>query len=238
MSEQMNPEGSIPEGSPVQTPEAQDGSPWIKMIPKAIADQNTDVFNRYESFDGFVTGSLDAMKEAENLRKFDGATVLPGEDADEATWSNAWSKLGKPEAKDGYGIEEDALAEIFYKANLTKAQADILANGLVEYSDTSQDTFDEEQQKEYTEAIESLKGKYGPDLEMKMASAHTAMTNLGGQGLVETLQDKGLDNDPAMIEFFVNVGTLMQEGNIPVGHRLAPKPKGFIGSYDTMKGLD
>jgi len=238
MSDNQIPEGSLPEGSTTETPEAQGGTPWLKMIPKEIAEQNTDVFQKYESFDGFVSSSIEAMKEAERLRQYDGATVLPGEDADEETWNSVWSKLGRPEDKNGYGIEEEALADIFYKANLTKAQADKLADGLVNYSEVSETEFRQKQEESYKEALNTLKQKYGDDLDKKMMSANEAMVNLGGQDLVKTLQDKGLDNDPSMIEFFVNVGTLMQEGNIPIGHRLAPKPKGFVGSYDTMKGID
>ena len=238
MSDEMIPEGSVPEGTPSESPAEQGGTPWIKMIPKEIADQNAEVFQKYQTFDSYVSDSINAMKEAERLRKYDGATIIPDENADEQTWQSVWSKLGRPEAKDGYGLEEEALAEIFYNANLTKAQAEKITKGLIGYSETTQKEFEGKRKETYQQAINSLREKYGNEVDKKLTSAQLAMTNLGGQKLVKTLQDKGLDNDPAMIEFFVNVGTLMQEGNIPTGHRLAPKPKGFVGSYTTMKGID
>lgn len=238
MSNEMIPDASVAEGTPAEAPEAQGGNPWLKMVPKAAADANKDLLEGLTSFDGFLDKSFSSMRDANRLRQFDGATVVPGEDADDEAWSALWGKLGRPDDQSEYGIEEEALATIFHNANLTKDQAAEIADGLVEYSNQTEEDYKASKKESYEKAVEGLKAKYGDDLPQKLESASAAMGNLGGPELTVLLQEKGLDNDPQMIEFFVNVGTLMQEGNIPIGHKLHPKPKGFEGSYDTMQGID
>ena len=239
MSDSLNPECSTPPEANTQPPEGQGGNPWLKMVPKETADKYNEVLKGFDSFDSFVNGSVESMNSLKEFKeRYDGVTVVPGETADDATWQQYYRLRGKPEEASGYGIEEETLASIFHKANLTKTQADEIAAGLIEFNDVTTKGQDAERQVNHEAAVKAMREKYGDDLEIKMKTAQTALGNLGGPQLVTLLQEKGLDNDPQMIDFFVNVGTLMQEGNIPVGHALKPEVKGLAGTYSSMEGID
>lgn len=239
MSDTLNPEGSTPEAVNTPTTEVQGGNPWLKMVPKATADKYNDVLTGFDSFDSFVNGSVESMNSLKEFKdKYDGATVVPGETADESAWKQFYGQLGMPAEASGYGIEEETLASIFHGANLTKAQADKIAEGLVSFNETVTEGDRAQREISHKAAVEAMREKYGDQLEVKMKTAQTALGNLGGPKLVSLLQTKGLDNDPQMIDFFVNVGTLMQEGNIPVGHALKPETEGLAGTYTSMEGID
>jgi hypothetical protein len=94
-----------------------------------------------------------------------------------------------------------------------------------------------QRQEDYMKAIGSLKEKYGDEVEVKLTEAKTAIKNLGGEELATKLEERGLDNDPGMLDFFVKLGGLMQEGHIPIGHQLRPKAKGLVGMYKSMDGM-
>lgn len=239
MSDSPNAEGSTPVSENAEGATPQGGNPWLKMVPKETAEKYNEVLTGYDSFNSFIDGSIESMNTLKEFKeKYDGVAVVPGETADEATWQQYYRQLGKPEEASGYGIEEETLASIFHKANLTKTQADDVAAGLIEFNDVTTKGQDAKRKVDYEASVKAMQEKYGDDLEVTMKTAQTALSNLGGPKLVSLLQEKGLDNDPQMIDFFVNVGTLMKEGNIPVGHALKPETNGLAGSYTTMEGLD
>jgi len=212
---------------------------WTKMIPKEIAEKYNETLNQFDTFNDFVSSSFESMRAVNDYKsRYDGKVVLPDDEADQSAWEQVWQALGRPSDKTEYGIEEEELADIFYSSNLTKKQAEELTRKLSEYDKKIQEDLIEKKKAAYNEAMNTIKNKYGDEIDVKMRTAQEAIKNLGGDSLVSRLKEKGLDNDPEMIDFFVNVGTLMQEGNIPVGHRLHPKSKGLIGTYKTMEGIE
>jgi len=226
-------EGNEVEGSVPET------KSWISMVPKDMAEKYHETLNDFDTFDSFVDSSVTSRKELDTLKsEYEGKTILPGEDAGEDSWNAFWAKAGKPEEAKDYGVEEDDISSIYHRANLTKAQAEILTKELGDFSTKSSDTYQKERKESYNETVRTLKQKYGDNYEPRMRTAQAALQNLGGDHLVATMQKKGLDNDVEMLDFFVKLGGLMQEGHIPAGVGVAPNKKGLAGSYDTMKGLD
>ena len=240
MSDPLNPNGPAPEGGTPQgpAPGGRSGN-WTDSVSKDLVEQYGEQLGRFDSYRGFVEGSIGAMDELSKYKtKFDGRTMAPTKEGSGDDWNNFWGKLGKPAEASGYGIEEESLSGIYHRANLTADQAKVLTDGLVGYNETAEKEYQAVRKGEYDKAISSLREKHGDKLDEKLRSANQALTNLGGKELVSLIKDKGLDNDPDMIGFFMGLGELMQEGNIPAGQKGLASKEGFDGSYDSMKGLD
>jgi len=240
MSDPMNPNGPAPEGGTPQgpAPSGRSGN-WTDSVSKDLVEQYGEQLGRFDSYRGFVEGSIGAMNElSEYKTKFDGRTMAPSKEDSGETWNSFWGKLGKPAEASGYGIEEDSLSGIYHKANLTADQAKVLSDGLVSFNETAEKEYQDTRKSNYDKAITTLREKHGEKLDEKLRSANQALTNLGGDSLVALIKDKGLDNDPDMIGFFMGLGDLMQEGSIPAGQNAPGGKNGFAGSYDSMKGLD
>jgi hypothetical protein len=240
MSDQLNPNGPAPEGVTPQGPEPSGRSgTWTDSVSKDLVEQYGEKLGQFDSYRGFVEGSIDSMAQLEDYKsRFDGRTVVPMADDTGEAWGSLWSSLGKPEEASGYGVEETELSEIFHKSNLTTEQAAALTEGLVGYDQRAREEYDKVRQEEYNATVETMKKKYGEQFEAKILVANEAITNLGGEPVVKLIADKGLDNDPDMIGFFINLGEMMQEGNIPAGQTPKAGQPGFVGTYGSMKGLD
>jgi len=229
---EVNTEGSQPDVNDTKAPEPESG--WITMIPKDIAAEKTDLFSQYDGFNEFVSDAVSKMERFGDLEgQLKNAVVIPESD----DWSEVWSKLGKPADVKDYGIEEQEIADVFFNANLTKDQARMLAEGLGNIPQPTDEEVTKQREEQYMKTLSSLKEKYGDEVEAKLSGAKSAIQNLGGEELVSMLSEKGLDNDPAMLDFFINLGGLMEEGHIPIGHQLRPKSKGLVGMYKSMDGM-
>lgn len=240
MSDTQNPNGPVPEGGTPQgsLPGGRSGN-WTDSVSKDLVEQYGEQLGRFDSYRGFVEGSIGAMDELSKYKnQFDGRTVVPTKEDAGEIWGSFWDGLGKPAEASGYGIEEESLSGIYHKANLTADQAKTLTDGLVGYNETAQKEYDEVRKTEYDSAITKLREKHGDKLDEKLRSANQALTNLGGEQLVALIKDKGLDNDPDMIGFFMGLGDLMSEGSIPAGGKGKSAKPGFAGSYDSMKGIE
>lgn len=241
MGDNLEPKGASPAGESTPAQAGSDSGTWLTMVPKAIADEHREILSGFDSSESFFKRGIEAIESAQDAKQFEGRTWVPKEGEPEQNWKNFYTALGRPEDAKGYEIEDESISTLYHKANLTKAQADMLNEGFVEFSGKTQKEFVErtnaEKEATYKTAMGKLSDKYGKELDAKMKSANTAIVNLGGNDLVSLLQKKGIDNDPEMIGFFVNLGELMNEGAIPAGHHLAPKSEGFVGHYDSMKGI-
>ena len=215
------------------------GNPWLKMVPKETAERYNETLNQFDSFNTFIEKSVESMGTLRELKeKYDGRTFVPGEGSAPSDWEQFWAALGKPSEYSEYGVEEEALAKIYHDANLTREQAEKLTKAFLGYNEQQETGYLERRKSEYEKSVNAIREKYGEELDVKMQTAKEAINNLGGENVVKLFQQRGIDNDPAMIEFFINLGGLMQEGHIPVGHKLKPKASGFAGSYSSMKGIE
>ena len=238
MSDEIIPDTPVVEGTEVEgsVPETKS---WISMVPKEMAEKYHDTLNGFDTFDSFVDSSVNTQTELATMKStYDGQTMIPKEDAGEDSWKTFWGKAGRPEEAEGYGVDDDGVSNVYHRANLTKAQADILTKELGDMSQAEATKYQDERKESYNETIRTMKQKHGDNYEPMMRTAQAAIQNLGGEHLVATMRNKGLDNDVEMLNFFVKLGGLMQEGHIPAGVGIAPSKKGLVGMYDTMKGID
>lgn len=238
MSDELNPDTPVVEGADVEgsVPETKS---WISMVPKEMAEKYHDTLNGFDTFDSFVDSSVNSQNELTEMKsRYDGRILLPKEDEGEDSWNSFWGQAGRPEEAKGYGVDDDSVSAIYHKANLTKAQAELLTKELGDFSTSESTKYQETRKESYNETVRTMKQKYGDNYEPRMRTAQAALQNLGGEHLVETMKKRGLDNDVEMLDFFVKLGGLMQEGHIPAGVGVTPTKKGLVGMYDTMKGID
>jgi len=236
----LSPEGAEPEGATQQGGEPNAERNWITSVPGDLREKYSSRLEQFNSFGEVLETGFKSMADLEELqKKYDPerAFIPSEEDGDEA-WGAFWNKLGRPENAAGYGIEEEDISKIYMNANLTAKQAEALSAGLTKYNEQNIEDYKAKRKESYEKTVGDLKTKYGDEYDVKMRTAQTALQRLGGDALVNTMREKGLDNDPDMIGFFVGLGELMQEGNIPAGMKARSKNVGLTGSYDSMKGID
>ena len=127
-------------------------------------------------------------------------------------------KIGAPEDADGYkwtppeGFEPDpdtvkGFKDLAYALNLTNEQA----SGLMSHMAKDAVADNQRREQEMKEAIDGMKKEWGMAFDEKMGEATRAVAILGGQELVDVLNETGLGNHPAMIKLFANLGSQLKE---------------------------
>jgi hypothetical protein len=126
------------------------------------------------------------LKQEDRLSK---AVLIPGENASEEERKAYKQKLGIPESKDRYELDEDWLKETAYEAELTPEQAKKVGDAL---------------KKKQTEAVKGAETKlretWGGEYEKNLEKAQRAVKTFGPDGFMDYLEETGLGNDPRMIQ--------------------------------------
>tara|TARA_R110000803_G_scaffold27832_3_gene64774 strand:- start:1406 stop:2260 length:855 start_codon:yes stop_codon:yes gene_type:complete len=193
----MSDVGSVEAGNPEAAAPAP--APVAEVAPVADAPFYSSFEN--EELRGFVENK--GMKTSEqlatsyhNLEKLMGAdkagrtVVLPGPDADEASMSEFYGKLGRPETADAYDLpvpegQDGSTAEwasgVFHKYGLTPAQARGVAeeyNGrIAEVGSAAEQTNTQTE----AEATSELRRDWGAAYDQKVAGIETTAVALGIQ---------------------------------------------------------
>jgi hypothetical protein len=210
--------------TPAAAPPAAPAAPAISWLP---ADIDAELVGHVQN--KAWQSPADAVKGHRELEKLLGAdragrtiTVPTASDAPE--WAGVWSKLGKPQGPDGYGIKPaegadpgfaKAAAEVFHKHNLTAAQAQGLAAWWQEMS-TGEVQRTEAAQAEALAAEHAALAKdwgTGPDAAARREVARRAMQHLG---LDEQAVD-GLEKTAGFsktMKALAKIGDLLQEKGV------------------------
>lgn len=184
--------------------------------------------SRFTRFDEMVKSHMNLR------RKFnkdpDTLVELPNEHTSDEDRAEFHRKRGVPDDVKGYkyvrsedlsdnvAIDDEKLAayyELSKKANLTKEQFNIMANGHLALVDKDIAAFDliqeEENHKANAEAESALRKKLGKAYEERVARANAIMRKYGGDEAVAALK---LENNPLMVEFIDNIAEDMSEDRI------------------------
>lgn len=156
-------------------------------------------------------------KPTEDNNTVDNKTDL-GPNKDSNQKSDEETKPSTPEVVDentefklpeGYKMNENKLKDfrsIAKELNLSKEQAqklvDLDSKFLVEAESNMKSMISEWKQKTISEL--------GDNAEVKLGEAATAFKQFGGEELVKLLQETGLENHPAIVKTFINIGSKMQ----------------------------
>lgn len=186
-------------------------------------------FASFKGLDGLAKSYKDTMQ----FVGADKATLLRlPKDAEAPEWGEVWTKLGRPEAPDGYKIEgEHGLSEDQVAAFRTQAHALGLpqrqAEGMVQFYAQQQAAARSALQEQ---AVTSLTEEWGAAFEDRVGAARKAAELYGGPELMAVLKETGLGFHPAVVRAFAKIGLETTEpgelrgsgGARQPGGRLAP----------------
>ena len=187
----------------------------------------------------------DLAKSYLNAQSLIGRSVrIPGENASQEDWENFYSRfdnvpgmtriddenpeqvlhrLGMPYSPDeydwtppegfDYSPEDDTdFRQVAYDLGLTTKQAagirDYLAQNIMEDESSSRQSVEE--------GINGLRQEWGAAFDRNMSIAQNAVQVLGGEEVIQYLEETGAGNDPAMIKLFAAIGAELGEpGSLP-----------------------
>lgn len=170
----------------------------------------------------------DVLYSYRNMESFAGKVssrgiVLPDNDDDAEGWGKVYSKLGRPEAPNGYEFshidikanpelkdEVDAVAEIAYKHGLSKKQAAGFLQDVDARYDSKQAAAEAEAKRMAEKSISDLRGEWGQAFDANLNYAKTAAGKFGIEGdtLAQLEQTAGF---APMMKALAEVGTMLSE---------------------------
>lgn len=195
----------------------QNEAPWYAETVPAEAHE-------YVSNKGWK-GPGDAVTAYQSLEKFLGAdkagrgVVLPKDENDADGWNALYSKLGRPEKPDGYGLTEGfgkTAAEWFHEAGLTPKQAQALATKWNGYAESAKAQQEAELAKAWEAEAATLKSEWGDKYDAQIETAKRAAARLGvDEATLDKLQS-GM-GQAGLMKFMAQVGALFAEDAAPQG---------------------
>lgn len=184
-----------------------------------------------EKFWESVPDTQTLLKNYAHAQKFQGQAVrIPGEGATPEDWAKFYSRLGRPEAPDGYEVKlpeirsgwNEELVNGFkseaHRLGLTPAQVQGILNFYGPAVDSQLGQIERSHEKEKQAATQALREKYGAAYDQKLAIARAALEHYADEGLMARLKEAGLLNDANFIEMFAGIGEILREDNYIVGH--------------------
>lgn len=210
------PQGAAPTGSPA--PETQ----W-----NAGFDEDTNAFIQNKGW----KSPADILNSYRNLEKFAGGSKnlleMPGADADEEALNNFYTKLGRPESPDKYGIQppEGADGELVdwfkntaHKVGLTDKQAASLFEDWNNMSTKKMQAIEAAQREQSEKDIGELKKEWGQAYNQQIDAGKKAVAALGyDENSLNALESKMGTAD--MLRLFATLGSKMGEDSFVGGER-------------------
>jgi len=151
--------------------------------------------------------------------------LIPGPKATEEEKATFFKTLGRPDTPDGYLFElpkdihpslvsDEASQKVFkgiaHQFGLTAEQATGLHGWYITELSNVLKQQDEADEKTRKEAETALRGRWGTTYDTKLALAQRVLNKFGGEK-IKPLLEKGLGNDPVIIELFANIGDKLSE---------------------------
>ena len=192
-------------------------TPSPMVIPEQFKGEKS--LASFKTHDDFVKSHLELSK------KLGTAVWLPGEKDDPASKAEKMNKLygalGKPASADAYVLDkykEGALSsehlmqiqQFAFANNMNQAQFEAAANFVNDLHAGSVEALRAQDQRD----IEFMQKEWG-DAVFKHRSnlAFAAIKKLGGEELGKVFAERGLGNNPKLVELFAKIGADILEGN-------------------------
>lgn len=235
MSDEGNPQDAGNATTEGQSSTGQDGNTNIldgQTTDQTIDTTSVDTADWKSSLpdDIKTSKSLQSIKSVEDLAKsFVNAQSVIGrrfEDLDADQLDQYYNKLGRPEASDGYEFElpenaDSDLVDWFKKTahdtGLSQKAASDLFNAYNNMAAESQQFQEGLAEAAAAEELKQLTKDFGPAFDERVEMANRALTTFGGDELVEVLEAKGLQNNPALVKAFAEAGKMLSEGKFVEG---------------------
>lgn len=228
----VNTEATVAENANVEAPQAEavvenrssllDGGGATDSVKEEVSADASWLNNLDEDLKAspyvkqFADKDLnDLVKSAVNAQSLIGKKI---DDFSKEEIEKFYGKMGKPEA---YTLPEDLsdeqkanLSSIYSEANLSQEQANILAEKFVLENREATAKTEETHKANLADVENELKEKYGKAYEKRIELATDALTQLGGQELLDAVNEAGLGLNAKFISAMSEVGKGMIEDTI------------------------
>ena len=232
LNETISQEAEVPSvEAEAQMPETSEAAPAEAEV-QAEAPAEVESSESMDSFLNSLSDDLKTNKSLQNFKDVEGLAKsylhlnsLLGKkfsDMSPEELDSYYTKLGRPEAQDGYKlpdtIEQQETSgwykEQAFKLGLTQDQAKGLAES---YHELEQDMIQKQQaqmQQAQEQWMADIKQEFGGAFEQRIETAKTAVREYGGEELKQYLNETGLGNHPAMVKAFAKIGQDMAEDSL------------------------
>lgn len=213
--------------------QSQAQSDWREIIPESFREASWAT--KYKTADDFFKG-VDWMNQTIGKKNVVRGIELPGEDAKPEDWDAFYNGLGRPEKPDGYEFPElkdipegfvlpedkQFWANMAHKHGLTKKQAaGLFSEFMQDMSERYKSALEgsasatvEAAKKRMQESADALKGEWGDDFGANLNLAKRAAEHLG---ILDSLDQSGAGNDPAVLKLAAELGKMLGEDNMRRG---------------------
>lgn len=213
--------------------QSQAQSDWREIIPESFREASWAT--KYKTADDFFKG-VDWMNQTIGKKNVVQGIELPGEDAKPEDWDAFYNGLGRPEKPDGYELPElkdipegfvlpedkQFWANMAHKHGLTKKQAaGLFSEFMQDMSERYKSALEgsasamvEAAKKRMQESADALKGEWGDDFGANLNLAKRAAEHLG---ILDSLDQSGAGNDPAVLKLAAELGKMLGEDNMRRG---------------------
>jgi hypothetical protein len=207
------------------------GSSWEDFVGSMDDDvKSNSMWDKYNDVKGFGK----AMTELQGLvgKKGD----IPKEDASPEDWADFYGKIGRPDEATGYNINPleglpdsnrlDSALELAHKAGISKQQADVLFNGLMEQELGDFKALEDARETNLKAEGDKLTEAWGNGRD-NMVDAVTRLEK--SLGVYEAFEEKGLNADADLLIMMGNLAQKLQE-DPAIGTATASTPAGLDNS--------
>ncbi len=213
--------------------QSQAQSDWREIIPESFREASWAT--KYKTADDFFKG-VDWMNQTIGKKNVVQGIELPGEDAKPEDWDAFYNSLGRPEKPDGYELPElkdipegfvlpedkQFWANMAHRHGLTKKQAaGLFSEFMQDMSERYKSALEgsasatvEAAKKRMQESADALKGEWGDDFGANLNLAKRAAEHLG---ILDSLDQSGAGNDPAVLKLAAELGKMLGEDNMRRG---------------------
>jgi len=185
---------------------------------------------RFTSVGAIAKSYVSLERQLSNSNK----VALPGDNSTPEEWDAFFSKLGRPESADAYGLEvpeavkDKALSTesvnefkgLAFKLGMTPKQVTELGKWYFDTTGKQLESMEQAQTQQREGAVAALKKEWGANFDTQLALAKKAAVSVGGDELLA----HPLANDPVFIKAMAAVGAKMTEGTLAGGRQGGPAP--------------
>lgn len=203
--------------------EGETAQPWFAAIPEQEARQHIEA-KGYKNPAELALANYNLTK----LQRGDPTVIgLPGADATPEQMGEFYSKLGRPDAPDGYefkfgeGVTPDEgmvsfARSAFHEAGLTPQQAQIVADKWNAYMGEQTESLQTTITRQNDQELAALQTKWGADLDKNKAAGQRAVQSLGlSNDLIERVEQQ--IGSAAIVELLATIGRKSDEGGFKAG---------------------
>lgn len=200
--------------------EPQVGSDWLNNVSEEI--RNDPSMADIQDLNGLAKGYVNAQRMVGADK-----VVIPGKGATDEQRDEFYSKIGRPDAPDGYTTPTDNMPDIelddelvggffeeAHRIGLNPQQAAALVRWQAEQGFGAQNLQLEAMENSQRESVDILQKEFGDSFDEKLGLARDAALQFGGEELMNVMDSTGLGNNPEVIKAFAAIGKAMSSDEV------------------------